>query len=149
MTIGEICTRKVIVAPRTTSVYKAAKLMREHHTGDVVVTDDDDGSRKPAGIVTDRDLVLEIMAQGVDPAGLSVGEVMSANPVTVRERDGVFEAVASMRAAGVRRTPVVDSDGALVGIVSLDDVLELMAEELGNLANTVRQEKLHEIESRK
>lgn len=149
MTIGEICTRKVIIASRSTSVYEAAKLMRECHTGDVVVTDDFDGARKPVGIVTDRDLVLEIMAQGLDPAGLSVGEVMSGNPVTVRERDGVFETVASMRSAGVRRTPVVDSNGTLVGIVSLDDVLELMAEELGNLANVVRQEKLHEIEARK
>lgn len=149
MTVGEICTRKVIVAPRTTSVYEAAKLMRQYHTGDIVVTDDMDGRRTPVGIVTDRDLVLEIMAQGLDPAGLAVGEIMSENPVTVGERDGLFETVSSMRSAGVRRTPVVDSTGALVGIVSLDDVLELMAEEMGNLANVMREERLREIETRK
>ena len=149
MTIGEICTRKVIIAPRSTSVCEAAKLMREHHTGDIVVTDDHDGMRTPAGILTDRDLVLEIMAQGLDPAGLSIGEVMSGNPVTVSERDGVFETVASMRAAGVRRTPKKETNGTLIGIVSLDDVLELMAEELGNLASVVRQEKVREIECRK
>jgi len=149
MTIGEICTRKVIIAPRNTSVFQAAKLMRQHHSGDIVVTDETDGRRTPVGIVTDRDLVLEIMAQGIDPAGLSVAEVMSDSPVTVAERDGVFETIASMRSAGVRRTPVVDSAGALIGIVSMDDVLELMAEEMGNLANVVRQERLHEIEARK
>jgi len=149
MTVGEICTRKVIVAPRSTPVSQAAKLMREHHTGNIVVTDETGAARKPVGIVTDRDLVLEIMAQGLDPGGLSVGEVMSESPVTVRERDGLFETIASMRSAGVRRTPVVDASGALVGIVSLDDVLELMAEEMGSLANIVRQERLHEIQARK
>jgi len=149
MTVGEICTRKVIVAPRTTSIYEAAKLMRQYHTGDIVVTEESDGRRTPVGILTDRDLVLEIMAQGLDPAGLAVGEIMSENPVTVGERDGLFETVSCMRSAGVRRTPVIDATGALIGIVSLDDVLELMAEEMGNVANVMRQERLREIETRK
>lgn len=149
MTVGEICTRKVIVAPRTTSVCEAAKLMRLYHTGDIVVTDEGDGHPMPVGILTDRDLVLEILAQGLDPSGLVVGEVMSENPVTVGDRDGLFETVSSMRSAGVRRTPVVDSTGALVGIVSLDDLLELMAEEMGNLAMVMREERLREIETRK
>jgi len=149
MTVGEICTRKVIVAPRNTSVLEAAKLMRQYHAGDIVVTDETDGRRAPAGIVTDRDLVLEIMAQGLDPTGLSVGEIMSDTPATARELDGVFETAESMRSAGVRRMPVVNSGGALIGIVTLDDLLELMAEELGTLANVVRQGRLHEIEARK
>jgi len=149
MTVGEICTRKVIVAPRDTSAYEAAKLMRQNHTGDVVVTDDNGDSRTPVGIVTDRDLVLEIMAQGVIPTEVSVGDIMSGAPVTARERDGIFETVQLMRSAGVRRIPVVDSTKALMGIVSLDDILELMAEELGDMASVLRQGRLHEIEARK
>src|ERR1017187_1061215 len=80
MTIGEIRTRKAIIAPRETSIYEAAKLMREHHTGDVVGTDEFEGRKIPAGIVTDRDMVLEILAENLDPALLSVGEIMTDNP---------------------------------------------------------------------
>jgi CBS domain-containing protein len=148
MTVGEICTRKVIIAPRNTSAYEAAKLMRQHHTGDVVVTDDSGDFRTPVGIVTDRDLVLEVVAQGLNPAEVTVGEMMSDSPVTACERDGVFETVRQMRSTGVRRIPVVDSTNSLMGIVSLDDVLELMAEEMGDLANAMRQERMNEMQSR-
>ena len=148
MLVGEICTRKVIVASRRTSIYEAARLMREHHTGDVVVTDDFDGRRIPVGIVTDRDIVVEVLAQELNPAGLTLGEVMTATLVTAKEADGVFETIRLMRAEAVRRLPIVDSGGSLVGIVSLDDVVELMAEELGDLATLIRQEQRKEVQVR-
>jgi len=148
MLIGEICTRKVIVAARGTSIYQAAKLMREHHAGDVVVTDDFDGRRIPVGIVTDRDIVIEVLAQELNPAGLTVGEIMTATLVTAREADGVFETIRLMRVEAVRRLPVVDTSGSLVGIVSLDDIVGLMAEELGDLATLIRQEQRREMEVR-
>jgi CBS domain-containing protein len=149
MTIGEICTRKVIVASRDTSIHEAAKLMREHHSGDIVVTDERDDRRIPVGIVTDRDMVIEILAEGLSAVDLSVGDVMTENPVTAREKEGVMETIQLMRSAGIRRAPIVDAAGALVGIVSLDDVLELMAEELGELARLMRQERRNEMEARK
>src|SRR5579884_1950481 len=76
MLVGDVCTRKVIVASRGTSIFEAAKLMREHHTGDVVVTDDFDGRRVPVGIVTDRDIVIGVLAQQLNPTGLTLGEIM-------------------------------------------------------------------------
>jgi CBS domain-containing protein len=148
MIVGEVCTRKVIVASRGTSIYEAARLMREHHAGDVVVTDDFDGRRMPVGIVTDRDIVIGVLAQELNPAGLTIGEIMAATLVTAKERDGVFETVRLMRAEGVRRVPIVDTDGSLIGIMSLDDVVELMAEELGDLATLIRQERRKEAEIR-
>jgi CBS domain-containing protein len=122
--------------------------MREHHAGDVVVTDDFDGRRIPVGIVTDRDIVVGVLAQELNPAGLTVGEIMTAALVTAKERDGVFETVRLMRAEAVRRVPIVDADGSLIGIVSLDDIVELMAEELGDLATLIRQEQRKETEVR-
>lgn len=122
--------------------------MREQHTGDIVVTEEAGGRQIPIGILTDRDLVIEILAEGLNPAELTAGEVMTENPVTAREGDGIFETVQLMRTEGVRRAPIVEASGALVGIVSLDDILEVMAEELGNLMNLLRQERRKEVETR-
>jgi len=149
MTIGEVCTRTVIVAPRQTSVYEGAALMRQRHAGDIVVTDDLAGKRIPVGIVTDRDLVIEVLAQNLNPEGFTLGEIMSPAPTTGRERDGVFETIQLMRSEGVRRLPVVDQAGALVGIVTMDDLVELLAEELGALVGVMREGRRREIEGRK
>lgn len=144
MTIGGICTRKVVIGARDTSLYEAAKLMREHHAGDLVVTDARGDKRTPVGIVTDRDIVIAVLAEGLNPEGLTVGEIMTAGLVTVNENDGVFEALRLMRCEGVRRAPIVDDAGALIGIVALDDLLELIAEELGDLASLIREERRKE-----
>ena len=149
MNIGEICTRRVIIAPRETSLRDAAKLMREEHTGDIVITEQVGDRRSPIGILTDRDLVIEILAEDVTPAGLTVGDVMTENPVTAREGDGIFETIQLMRAEGVRRVPVVDRSGSLVGIVSLDDFVELLAEVFGNLTTLIRQVRRREVETRR
>lgn len=149
MVIGELCTRKVIIASRNTPVGEAAKLMREHHAGDIVVTEESGAKVVPIGIVTDRDIVMAIVARELSPEGLSVGDIMTGGLVTAKARDGVFETIQLMRTEGIRRAPIVDDTGALVGIVSLDDLLELLAEELGNLAGLLRQERRREIEVRK
>ena len=94
MPIGEICNRDVIISHREDTVADAAKLMREHHVGDVVVVDERDGLRFPVGIVTDRDLVVEIMATELDQKVITVGDIMLEELVTVKESVGIFEAVA-------------------------------------------------------
>ena len=144
MAVGEICNREVVVTEKTLSVVGAAQLMRKHHVGDLVVVEEKDGSRRPVGVVTDRDIVVEVVAAGVNPEALTVGDIMSPEVATVREGEGLFEALRYMRDKGVRRMPVVDREGALVGILTLDDLLELLAEEMAELAKLVSHERKRE-----
>ena len=149
MPIVELAVRQVVIAPRGTPVLEAAKLMRQHHVGDIVVTAEKGGKRLPVGIVTDRDIVLEVLAQGIDAARLSVDDIMSEDLITVRESEGVFQTIQLMRAKGARRAPVVDDQGVLVGIVSADDFIDLLAEELGALAKLISREQKLEVELRR
>lgn len=141
MPISEICNREVVIAKRDDTILEAARLMRQHHVGDVLVVDDSGGKRIPAGIVTDRDLVVEIIATELDPSAITVGDIMVPELAVVKEDTGVFESIQYMRAIGVRRMPVVDDSGGLVGILTLDDLLELLADELSFLAKLVRHEQ--------
>jgi CBS domain-containing protein len=146
---GEVCNREVVYAHRDTPVADAARLMREHHVGDLVVLDGRKGERTPVGIVTDRDLVIEVIAAGVRPEDLTVGDVMSEELVTAREEEGLPDVIKRMRSKGVRRVPVVDSAGALVGILSVDDVIELFAEQVTDLAKLIAREQSREREQRR
>jgi CBS domain-containing protein len=149
MGVGEICSREVVFARRSESVAQAARLMREHHVGSVVVADERDGRYFPVGIVTGRDIAVGVVALGVDPEKRSVEAVMPAELVCVRDTDGLGRAVALMRAQGVRRLPVIDGSSALVGILSADDVLEVLSEELYCLAGMVARGERFEREQRK
>lgn len=149
MPISEICNREVVVVQCNDTILEAARLMRQHHVGDVLVVEDRGGVRTPVGIVTDRDLVVEIMAPELDQMVITVGDIMAPDLVTVKENTGVFEAIQYMRAKGVRRLPVVDGSGGLVGILTLDDLLELLGEELLALAKLVRHEQKKETMSRR
>lgn len=144
MTIGTICNRDTVFTTRNSSIVDAAQLMRDHHVGDLVVVDEQAGRRVPVGIVTDRDLVIEILARQVEPGSVTVGDVMSGELVTARESDGLFDTLQRMRAKGVRRVPVVDAGGGLAGIVAVDDFLDLLAEEISALARLVSREQARE-----
>lgn len=149
MPISEICNREVVIVQRHNTISEAAQLMRQHHVGDVVVVEERGGARVPVGIVTDRDLAVEIMAPAIDQMVITVGDIMVPELVTVKENAGMFETIEYMRAKGVRRVPVVDKGGGLVGILTLDDLLELLAEELLSLAKLVRHEQKTETMSRR
>lgn len=149
MAIGEICNREVVIVAREAPVIEAARLMRQYHVGDLVVVDEPSGLRRPVGIVTDRDIVIEVVAMEVAPETLSVGDIMSAELATVRETEGVFETIRYMRDKGIRRLPVVDRDGWLQGIVTLDDLLILLAEEMGEMAQLIGREMDREQATRK
>lgn len=144
MTIGTICNRNTVFTTRNSSIVDAAQLMRDHHVGDLVVVDEQAGRRVPVGIVTDRDLVIEILARQVEPESVTIGDVMSGELVTARESDGLFDTLQRMRTKGVRRVPVVDAGGALAGIVAVDDFLDLLAEEISALARLVSREQARE-----
>lgn len=149
MPLGEFCKRGVVTATADTSVYEAAQLMRHHHVGTVVAVKSQDGREIPVGIVTDRDIVLEIIAPGLDPEVLTVGDIMMPELMTVKESSGLFEAIQHMRTMAVRRLPIVNDSGGLVGIVSLDDLLGLLSEELHALARMVTREQQKEIHTRR
>ena len=141
MTLKAICNREVLVASKDESVLEAAKLMREYHCGDIVVIEDKDGIRVPASIVTDRDIVIELIAQEVDINSVSVGDLPTRELVVANEDDDVVETIKMMRQKGIRRLPVVDGTGALIGIVALDDLIDLIAEQLKDLAALIGNEQ--------
>lgn len=149
MPISRVCNREVIVVQRNDTILEAARLMRQNHVGDVVVVEDRSGVRVPVGIITDRDLVVEIMASELDQMVITVGDIMLPELVTVKENIGLFEAIQYMRAKGVRRLPVVNFSGGLVGILTLDDLLEILAEELLALAKLVAHEQKKETMNRR
>jgi CBS domain-containing protein len=149
MGVGEICSREVVFAQRNDSVAHAARLMREHHVGSVVVVDERDARRFPVGVLTDRDIAIGVVALGADAGKISVEGVMPAEVVCVRDSDGLGRAVALMRAQGVRRLPVIDAGGALVGVLSADDVLDVLCEELYCLAGMMARGERYERDERK
>lgn len=144
MPIGEFCNREVVFATRTTSLVEAAQLMRQYHVGDLVVVDVVDGKRVPAGIVTDRDMVVEIIAKSLAVNDFTVGDIMGPQLIGVQETEGVVETIRLMRAHGIRRIPVIDQEGGLAGIISVDDLLDLLAEELTELAKVAPREQARE-----
>jgi len=148
LTTGEICTRSVTFALRGTPLNGAARLMRENHVGCLVIVDDSAGQRIVVGMLTDRDIVTAVVAPELDPGGLTAGEVMSTDLVTVREDDSLIDLMRTMRRKGVRRVPVVGSQGELVGLVTLDDVLAILAEELGLLVAAIDSEGQRERQMR-
>lgn len=135
-TLKSLATAVVAVAEPNTKVLAAAQLMRRHHVGALVVVDAEEKSN-PVGIVTDRDLVLAVMAEGLDTSLFTAGDVMSGNLVTATPEMDALDAVGLMRAKRLRRLVVVDEAGRLIGIVTLEDLLALMAGELSGLAGAV------------
>lgn len=137
MNVGEVCSREVFIFEAGEPLANAVAEMMKRHIGTIVVVEPEPGRVRPIGIVTDRDIVRGQVSLEKDLFSLAVGEVMTRAPVTVSETSDVTEAIERMRARGVRRAPVVNDLGDLVGIVSLDDLLPVVAEALGALARLV------------
>ncbi len=144
MTVGEICSREVVIVHRDEDLISAAKLMRQYHVGNVVVVEERDGKRIPVGILTDRDIVVKVFAQELEPHHLAIAEVMTAGVETISETEEILPTADRMCTLGIRRLPVVDDAGALVGIVTMDDLIDLLAEELRDLAAIAAREQRRE-----
>ena len=125
-----------MTAQRDQSAGNLATVMKEENVGSVIIEEDD----RPVGIVTDRDLVVEVLEPRADPTTVTAADVMTETPVTVDADDGVFEAIRQMHEHSVRRMPVTEADGNLAGIVTLDDLLILLSDELDNLAGVIETE---------
>jgi len=141
--IGRICRRNVISIGPGEDIPAAARLMREKHVGYLIVTEPIAGSElaKVVGVLTDRDIVVAVVAREVEPRLLKVGEVMTRSPLLVGEDNSLDAVLGFMRDAGVRRVPVVGPHGELLGVLSMDDVLERMAQQLTNIAASMRSEQ--------
>ena len=140
MTAGEYCNREIIITEQTISVAEAAALMRRHHVGDLVVVEKHGEKSLPVGIITDRDIVIEVIAQKIDPESLTVGDVMSNNPVSVSEQHSLLDTLEVMKKRGVRRLLIVDQSGSLQGMLTADDAVELIAEQMNDLTRLIHKE---------
>ena len=139
MKVLDFSSRQVVTEAATASLRSASLAMRNAHVGALVVVERRGGVTRPVGILTDRDIVIALVAvPGARPEGVLVGEAMTSPVAVARADEGVFEAVATMRDRAVRRLPVVDVDGSLLGIVTLDDLLMVISTELANLAEALR-----------
>lgn len=148
MKIGEICNRDVITVSKDASILEVVRAMRKHHIGDVIVTERRDGTEKPLGIVTDRDIVIELLAEEVAIDTVDAGDVMSTTLVTAPQDADLFETLRFMGIKGVRRIPVLDDDGALFGVLSADDIMTVLTKELSFIAEISARQISRERSSR-
>ena len=139
MNVGQMCQRNVVMVKPDDEIVTAARLMREHHVGFLVVVAPAAQAEKvvPVGVLTDRDIVVSTTALGIDPTTLRVGDVMTAEPTVALAQDSIADAICQMRRRGVRRLPVVGDYGCLVGVLSLDDVLTSSADEINAAAAVI------------
>lgn len=148
MSIKTICNREVVIVGKSDTLLEVAKLMREYHVGTVVAVEERNGHRYPIGIVTDRDIVIELVAKEVGLEEVTVADVISRDVVVVKENDDVIDTTKLMRQLGVRRLPVVDELGGLVGIITLDDLIDIIAEQMQDLAALIGKQQSLEKEYR-
>jgi CBS domain-containing protein len=131
--LGKICTKPVVTASAQMTVEEAARAMRTRNVGALVVVN----AGRPIGMLTDRDVAIEVVAKGMDPDVARVGDVMHKRPVTIREDLGIFDAAKVFARTGVRRLPVVTKSGVLVGVIAVDDLIMLLGNELGHVAGAL------------
>jgi CBS domain-containing protein len=137
MNIGNVCTRNPVTVPANEPLSQVARLMHDRHVGTVIVIKQPLDRPVPAGIITDRDIVRAQVGHHADLAMLNAERVMTPEPLVLAEHTPLQEGISQMRARGVRRAPVVDASGALVGIISTDDIVAAIADELADLARLI------------
>lgn len=149
MPISDCCNIGVVSCEVDTSLPEVAALMRKHHVGDVIVVESKDGMRMPVGIITDRDIVIETVALQLDANVFTAGDMMSAPIVSVPENEGFIETLRLMRNHKVRRMPVVTATGTLFGIVTADDIINLLVMEMSMMTSTIAEQPIREGRLRK
>jgi CBS domain-containing protein len=149
MPISECSNIGVVCCEADTTVPRVAALMRKHHVGDVIVVEGPAENRMPLGIITDRDIVLEAIALDIDTSVLTAGDLMSAPLVTVAEDAGLVETLRLMRNHKIRRMPIVTPSGSLYGIVTADDIMNLLAMEMSLMTAAIVEQPLREGRMRK
>jgi predicted transcriptional regulator len=149
MSVNAVCNHNVETIRPDADIVEAAARMRDAHVGDLIVAEYRDGREVPIGIITDRDIVVAVIAKGIAPESLKVRDVASTGLLTVRDDSGIEHALRDMRRVGVRRAPVIDSDGELRGVLSIDDVVDHLAVQLDHIADIIRLEQQKEADQRR
>jgi CBS domain-containing protein len=149
MLLKDLSTPDVVCCDPDSSVLHAARLMRQHHVGDVVVVEDTETDSSPIGVVTDRDIVVEVLGKELDPARVTLRQIMRTPAVIAGTFEDVAQAVERMKAHGVRRIPVVDSNSKLMGILCLDDLVKHLAADAASLAEVISREQDREHRTRR
>ncbi len=145
---GSLCQKNVVCVSKDTLVSEAAKLMRDHHIGDVVVVEERGGRSLPIGIVTDRDLTLEVLCETSDSGGIAVADVMVRSLAVAEEKDDMAQLIKIMKEQGVARLPIVDEAGELVGIVTARKLLQVLTQELTAVLSIAEKQQEREKELR-
>jgi len=149
MLLRDACTPDVVCCGPDTRAIEAAHLMRHKHVGDLIVVDDPAGGRIPLGVVTDRDLVVEVLGKDLDPATTRLADIMRTPVVIAAETEDTAVAIERMQTHGVRRIPVVGAGGRLVGVITLDDLLKQFAADTNALLDVVIKGQNHEHRARR
>lgn len=137
MGLVKCCREQVVAVSPDTPAVEVARIMGEKNVGSVVIVT---GDNRPAGVITDRDLVVRIMARGMDPGEVRAGEIPNRDVITFRDSMGIYEAIQKMAAETIRRMPVVDDDGKLIGIVTMDDIIRMLGEEMAAIAKNIENQ---------
>ena len=149
MNIGELCSRELVTASADAPLADVARLLRDHHVGAVVITKSPLDRPVPVGIITDRDIVCAQLDRAADLFCLSAADVMTRDPLVLPAHTPLEAAISRLRERGVRRAPVVDESGGLVGLVSIDDLLAAVAESLIGLSRLVASQPRREEATRR
>ncbi len=136
MSLKPLMTKEITSLPSSATVLDAAKYMTDMNVGSVIVMKGDAIS----GILTDRDIVTKVLAEGKDPKVTKIGEIMISPVVTISEDKDIADVTGLISAHGIRRLPVVDVNGKLVGVIALDDVLIVLGQEMQNIAAVLKGE---------
>lgn len=140
MKVDRVYTRNIVGTPRSASLSDAAELMRRHHVGALLVTDDPPEEANAVGFITDRDVVVQAVAKGLDTREVSVGAVMTPVVGSISDKSDLHDALEMMRTAGVRRLVVTHGDGQVAGMLSIDDVIDGIAADITSLTQLVKSE---------
>lgn len=145
MSVAQTCNRNVVYIDENASVNEVAEMMREKHVGSVIVVDQ---AGKPTGIITDRDLVIEILAEEVSPDSVVLKDIMTPDPIVIKESEDISDALDKMRHKAVRRAPVVDEEGLLSGIISIDDILTTLGADINDIIALINKSRIKEAKKR-
>jgi predicted transcriptional regulator len=145
MRVERVYTRSIVGVPESCDLRDAAAMMHKYHVGALLVTGDEPHEMTVVGFVTDRDIVVQAVAQDIAPREITVGDVMTPVVATIRETADLHEAIEMMRGAGIRRLVVTDEDNRIAGFLSLDDVIDGLAAEFASLSGLLKTERAREV----